>query len=138
MKWINVMKAIFPLCYRHNGFDATHALGYMCMSFYKAIVMIPARAYFFHDYIYITPILLLWWLSTLCVMYNLLPLMITYNIYIYIYIYMYYDVLCIYMINMYIYIYIYIYMYRYVYIIRLGMSLILGANIFKVFLKYWT
>ena len=49
---------------------------------------------------------------------------------------MYYDVLCIYMINMYI--YIYIYMYRYVYIIRLGMSLILGANIFKVFLKYWT
>ena len=136
MKWINVMKAIFPLCYRHNGFDATHALGYMCMSFYKAIVMIPARAYFFHDYIYITPILLLWCLSTLCVMDNLWPLMITYNIYIYIY--MYYDVLCIYMINMYIYIYIYIYMYRYVYIIRLGMSLILGANIFKVFLKYWT
>ena len=49
---------------------------------------------------------------------------------------MYYDVLCIYMINMYI--YIYIYMYRYVYIIMLGMSLILEANIFKVFLKYWT
>ena len=38
-----------------------------CMSCYKAIVVINGRAHCFHDCIYITPILLLQDLSTLCV-----------------------------------------------------------------------
>ena len=37
------------------------------MSFHKAIVVIIRRAHCFHDYIYIMPILILWDLSTLCV-----------------------------------------------------------------------
>ena len=41
--------------YHHNGFVATHALGYMmyrcakCMSCHKAIVVITGRAHCFHD-----------------------------------------------------------------------------------------
>ena len=42
----------------------------------KAIVVITVRAYYFHDYIYITPILLLWNLSTLCVADHLWPLIL--------------------------------------------------------------
>ena len=47
-----------------------------CMSCHKAIVVITGRAHCFHDYIYITPILLLWDLSTLCVVDQLWPLIL--------------------------------------------------------------
>ena len=69
------MKTMCPPGYHHNGFVATHALGHMmydssyssstvhhvpkCMSCHKAIVVITGRAHCFHDYIYITLILLL-------------------------------------------------------------------------------
>ena len=66
------MKTMCPPGYHHNGFMATHALGHMmygwaqtvhhvpkCMSCHKAIVVITGRANCFHDYIYITLILLL-------------------------------------------------------------------------------
>ena len=71
----------------------------------QAIVVIPGRAHCFHDCIYITLILLLWDLSTLCVVDHLWPLVymyicivyIIYSIYIYIYIiYMIYIYICIY------------------------------------------
>ena len=47
-------------------------------SCHKAIVVITRRAYCFHDciYIFITPILLLWDLSTLCVVNHLWPLIL--------------------------------------------------------------
>ena len=45
-----IMKTICPPNYHHNGFVATHALGH------KAIVVIPGRAHYLHDCIYITPI----------------------------------------------------------------------------------
>ena len=78
-----------PPGYHHNGFVATHALGNMMygytllvpmnqrvlnkqskehntvhhvpkyMSWHKAIVVITGRAHCFHDYIYITPPILL-------------------------------------------------------------------------------
>ena len=63
----------------HNGSGATHELGHMmhgcsivhhvpkCMSCHKVIVVITGRAHCFHDCIYITSVLLLWDLSTLCV-----------------------------------------------------------------------
>ena len=68
-----IMKTMCPPGYHHNGFVATHALGHMmyghdvhdvhhvpkCMSWHKAIVVITGRAHCFHDYIYITLILLL-------------------------------------------------------------------------------
>ena len=38
-----------------------------CMSCHKAIVVITRRVHCFYDYMYIMPILLLWDLSTLCV-----------------------------------------------------------------------
>ena len=50
--YIYIMKTMFPPDYHHNGFVATHALGYI----------------YIYIYIYITPILLLWDLSTLCVL----------------------------------------------------------------------
>ena len=82
------MKTKCPPGYHHNGFVVTHALGHMmyglhrtscvqvftsvyivhhvtvhhvpkCMSYHKAFVMITGRAHCFHDYIYITLILLL-------------------------------------------------------------------------------
>ena len=59
------MKTMCPPGYHHNGFVATHALGHRvhhvpkCMSCHKAIVVITRRAHCFHDYIYITLILLL-------------------------------------------------------------------------------
>ena len=60
------MKAMCPPGYHHNGFVATHALGHMmyghvpkCMSCHKAIVVVTGRAHCFHDYIYITLILLM-------------------------------------------------------------------------------
>ena len=64
-----------PPAYPHNGFVAAHAFGHMiyhttvqhvckCMSCQKAIVVITGRAH----YVYVTPILLLLDLSTLCVM----------------------------------------------------------------------
>ena len=48
---------------------------------------ITGRAHYFPHYIYITPILLLWDLSTLCVMNHLWPYICIYIIYVYIYIY---------------------------------------------------
>ena len=59
------MKTMCPPGYHHNGFVATHVP--KCMSCHKAIVVITGRAHCFHDYIYITLILLLWDLSTLIV-----------------------------------------------------------------------
>ena len=67
------MKTMCPPGYHHNGFVATHALGHMmygssrltvhhvpkCMSCHKAIVVITGRAHCFHDYIYVTLILLM-------------------------------------------------------------------------------
>ena len=47
-----------------------------CMSCHNAIVVITGRAHCFHDYIYITLILLLWDLSTLCVVDHLWPLIL--------------------------------------------------------------
>ena len=55
------MKTMCPPGYHHNGFVATHALGHMmpkCMSCHKAIVVINGRAHCFHDFIYITLVLL--------------------------------------------------------------------------------
>ena len=63
----------------HNGSVATHAFEHMiyvsniaynvpkCMSCHKTIVVITGRTHCSHDRIYITPVLLLWDLSTLCV-----------------------------------------------------------------------
>ena len=51
-----IMKTMCPPGYNHNGFMATHAPGHMM---YVDIVVIIGRAHCFHDYIYITPILLL-------------------------------------------------------------------------------
>ena len=62
-----IMKTMCPPSYHHNGFVATHALGPKCMSCHKAIVVITRRAHCFHGYIYVTLILFLWDLSTLCV-----------------------------------------------------------------------
>ena len=42
-----------------------------CMSCHNAIVVITGRVHCFHDCIYITPILLLRYLSTLCVVNHL-------------------------------------------------------------------
>ena len=61
------MKTMCPPGYHHNGLVVTHALEHMCtvhhvpkcMSYHKAVVVIPGRAHCFHDYIYITLILLL-------------------------------------------------------------------------------
>ena len=52
-----IMKTMCPPGYHHNGFVATHVP--KCMSCHKAIVVITGRAHCFHDYIYITLILLL-------------------------------------------------------------------------------
>ena len=51
------MKTMCPPGYHHNGFVATHALGHMM--YMMSIVVITGRAHCFHDYIYITLILLL-------------------------------------------------------------------------------
>ena len=64
------------------------------------------NAHCLHGYIYIMPILLLWDLSTLCVVNHLNDHLYTLYIYIYIYIYIY----------LYISIYLYIYIYIYIYI----------------------
>ena len=57
-----------------------------CICCHKALVVIIGRAQCFHYYIYITPILLLWDFSTLCVMDHLWTLVYiyihTYKIYI--------------------------------------------------------
>ena len=53
------MKTMGPPGYHHNGFVETVHHVPKCMSFQKAIVVITGRAHCFHDYIYITPILLL-------------------------------------------------------------------------------
>ena len=64
------MKAMCPRGY-HNGSVANYALGHImygcnivhhvpkCMSCQKDIVVITGRAHCFHDWIYITPVLLL-------------------------------------------------------------------------------
>ena len=48
-----------------------------CMSCHKTIVVITGMARCFHDCIYIRPILLLWDLSTLCVVDHLWPLILS-------------------------------------------------------------
>ena len=54
------MKTMCPPGYHHNGFVETHALGHMMYGYHhKVIVVITGRAHCFHDYIYITLILLL-------------------------------------------------------------------------------
>ena len=53
------MKTMCPPCYHHNGFVATHELGHMMYGCHKPFVVITGRAHCFHDYIYITLILLL-------------------------------------------------------------------------------
>ena len=69
-----------------------------CMSCQKAIVVTTGRAHCFHDCMYITPILLLLDLSTLCIVNVIWPLIlyilyiilyIQYIIYIYMHIYIY-------------------------------------------------
>ena len=69
----------------------------------QAIVVITGRAHCFYDYICIMPILLLWDLSTLCVVNPLND-----HLYIYTYIYMLYIYIYIYMLYLY-YMYIRIY-----------------------------
>ena len=51
---------MYPSSYHHSSFVVIHALGPKCMSCYKAIVVITRRAHCFRDYIYITPILLIY------------------------------------------------------------------------------
>ena len=78
-----------PTAYHHNGFVETHALGHMMYGYtllVTKVVVITGRVHCFHDCIWITLILLLWDLSTLCVVDHLWPLIYKY-IYIYIYIY---------------------------------------------------
>ena len=75
-----------PPGHHRNGFVATHTSSnsYImqlmqqtvehvpkCMSCHKAVVVITGRAHCFHGCIYIAPILLLRYLSTLCVIYHL-------------------------------------------------------------------
>ena len=48
-----IMKLMCPPNYHHNGFVATHALGY------KAIVVITGRVYYLHDCIYYAHIYIL-------------------------------------------------------------------------------
>ena len=76
-----IMKTMCAPGYHHNGSMSTHefvALGHMMyvrtwtihhvpkfLRCHKAIVLITRRVHCFHDYIYITRILLLWDLSTL-------------------------------------------------------------------------
>ena len=47
-----------------------------CMSWHKVIVVITGKAHCFHDYISVTPILLLWNLSTMCVVDHLWSLIL--------------------------------------------------------------
>ena len=74
-----IMKTLCPPGYHHNGFMAIHALGHMMYGLHEAIVVITLRAFCFHDCICITPILLLWDLSTLCVVNHLGPLIFTHR-----------------------------------------------------------
>ena len=59
-----IIKPMYPPSYHHNGFMATHTLGYMMhscaqvhvpkfMNCHKTIVVITKRAHCFHDCIYI-------------------------------------------------------------------------------------
>ena len=71
-------KTMCPPGYHDNSCVGNHALGHMmyacnivyhvpkCMSYHKSIVVITGRAHCFHDCIYITPVLLLSDLSTVC------------------------------------------------------------------------
>ena len=80
-----IMKTMCPPSYHHHGFVPK------CMSCHKAIVVITGRAHCFHDYIYIALILILWDLSTLCVVDHLWPLIYIHIIYMHIYIYMFFS-----------------------------------------------
>ena len=53
------MKTMCPPGYHRNGFVTNVHHVPKCMSCHKAIVVITGRVYCFHDYIYITAILLL-------------------------------------------------------------------------------
>ena len=99
-----------------------------CMSSHKELVLITRRAHCFHDWIYITPILLLWDLSNVCVVDQIWSQSLILYIFIYIFIknilyiciyniYNIYTYKCLWIIHKYIYIYIYIiYIYVYIYI----------------------
>ena len=121
------MKTIYSPGYHHNGFVTTHALGHIIYIHHcqKAIVVITRRAHCFHDKIYIMLIMLLWDLSTLCVVDHLWTAYILHIIYTYKYIYIYNFHSINYFhfisknyiyINMYIYIYINMYIYIYIFI----------------------
>ena len=127
------MKTMSPLDYHHIDFVATHSKLRSCAqvherSCHKATVVITERTHCFHDSIFITPILLLWNLSTLCVC----VFWITYNhlyiIYIYIYI-LHYIHISIY--NTYIYIHINIHIHTHIYI-----HIYIHINICTYIIKY--
>ena len=90
--YILIMKTICPPGYYHNDSVETLAPGHLmygclschrvvtwnevprCMSCPRDIVMINRRAHCFHDYVYITPILLRQGLNILCIADHLWPL----------------------------------------------------------------
>ena len=91
--WKNVPSRSSPQWLCSNSCTWVHDVYHVpkCMSCYKAIVVITGRAHCFHDCIYITPILLLWDLRSLCVMFNSDHLYIYHFVYIYsLYVYIYY------------------------------------------------
>ena len=89
--YILIMKTIWAPGYYHNDSVETLAPGHLmygclscyrvvtwnevprCMSYPRDIVIINRRAHFFHDYVYITPILLRQGLNILCVVDHLWP-----------------------------------------------------------------
>ena len=90
--YILIMKTICPPGSSHTDSVETLAPGHLmygclscyrvvtwnevprCMSYPRDIVIINRRAHFFHDYVYITPILLRQGLNILCVVDHLWPL----------------------------------------------------------------
>ena len=62
------MSVIYMLAWKQCAIPVITAIHHLpkCKSCHKAIVVITGRAHCFHDNIYITLILLLWDLSTLC------------------------------------------------------------------------
>ena len=62
-----IMKTMYSLGYHHNGFMTTLVQVHECMNCHKAIVVITERVHCFYGYTYITLILLLLDLSTICV-----------------------------------------------------------------------
>ena len=95
--WCLILFTIFPFDFLVKKIVTSYwGLSYMdhvpkCTNFHKAILVMTGRAHCFHDCIYITPILLLWDLRSLCVMFNSDHLYIYHFVYIYsLYVYIYY------------------------------------------------